>query len=193
MTRVQSDIKCWRRFSRDSLGAGYCAKSANSSRSAWIIGTQKVWVDRFSEAAPYREHALEKKSSKRFSMLEGNGELKHVVPPRRNRNTEEVGSIDEEPVSKVNKLCPYFPCTKLHPKTVLPLLSTQIHHHKPPTTTGYSEQMSFLFLACSNSFQSIPWWFSNGSTSLSSANMQNILKFYGLHKLEKEGGKNVIL
>uniref|UniRef100_A0A8R1HL11 Tyrosine-protein kinase n=1 Tax=Caenorhabditis japonica TaxID=281687 RepID=A0A8R1HL11_CAEJA len=52
------------------------------------------------EEAPYREHAVEKKSSKRFSMLEGCNELKHVVPPRRNRNLDEPGSLEEEPVSK---------------------------------------------------------------------------------------------
>ncbi|CAH2193338.1 F-actin binding domain-containing protein [Caenorhabditis elegans] len=33
-------------------------------------------------------------------MLEGSNELKHVVPPRKNRNQDESGSIDEEPVSK---------------------------------------------------------------------------------------------
>ncbi|UMM40511.1 hypothetical protein L5515_017113 [Caenorhabditis briggsae] len=66
------------------------------------LGTPSSAVESKIEEAPYREHALEKKggSTKRFSMMEGNGELKHVVPSRKNRNLEESGSIEEEPVSK---------------------------------------------------------------------------------------------
>ncbi|CAB60296.2 Tyrosine-protein kinase abl-1 [Caenorhabditis elegans] len=65
------------------------------------LGTASTIESKIEEAVPYREHALEKKgTSKRFSMLEGSNELKHVVPPRKNRNQDESGSIDEEPVSK---------------------------------------------------------------------------------------------
>lgn len=66
------------------------------------LGTPSSNESKIEEAAPYREHALEKKgsSTKRFSMMEGNTELKHVVPSRKNRNLEESGSIEEEPVSK---------------------------------------------------------------------------------------------
>ncbi|CAL2049322.1 unnamed protein product [Caenorhabditis brenneri] len=66
------------------------------------LGTPSSIESKIEEAAPYREHALEKKgsSAKRFSMMEGNTELKHVVPSRKNRNLEDSGSIEEEPVSK---------------------------------------------------------------------------------------------
>uniref|UniRef100_A0A1I7U116 Tyrosine-protein kinase n=1 Tax=Caenorhabditis tropicalis TaxID=1561998 RepID=A0A1I7U116_9PELO len=66
------------------------------------LGTPSSNESKIEEAAPYREHALEKKgsSSKRFSMMEGNSELKHVVPSRKMRNLDESGSIEEEPVSK---------------------------------------------------------------------------------------------